>query len=107
MARTRRHPLPSVIGDKVVPAAEVRVLKVLVEIGQPAEIHEIEDRLDNTMSYGSIYSLLNRLKNQRELVERKEKIVQLGDGVAKRLIWYPCSKATEYFKNTEAASGEK
>lgn len=100
--RKRTRGQSVMIGSVKVPYSEAEVLKALVKIGEPADIPQIELQLDNQMSYNSIYSLLNRLTTQRELTERKEKMIQINNGVARRFFWYPRSSVVAYFKDMEA-----
>ena len=87
----------AIIRGVLVPASEVRVLKMLVNLGRPAIVPEIGQAMNNEMSDASLYSLLNRLSEQRRLVARQVVLVELHGTQLRRVMWSALQEATLFF----------
>lgn len=87
----------AIIGGVVVPATEVKVLQALVQIGRPATVPEMAKVLENTVSDASLYSLLNRLNEQRRLVAREAVELDVFGTKVRRVMWSARQAATSFF----------
>jgi hypothetical protein len=95
----------AIIGGVVVPAAEVEVLRTLVQMGRPAIVPEIAAAMNNKKSDASLYSLLARL-SERRLVARQVVEVDVLGTKLRRVMWNALQASTWFFTNTEAHSGD-
>jgi hypothetical protein len=91
----------AIIGGVVVPASEVLVLRSLVQIGRPATVPEIAKAMNEVMSDASLYSLLGRLAEKRELVSRDVVYVDVCGSSLRRIQWSAHQVATAFFKGSE------
>lgn len=90
----------AIIGGAVVPASEMKVLRVLVGFNKPATVPEIAKRMVDTVSDASLYSLLGRLNEKRRLVSRQVVEVEVHGTNLRRVTWQAHQAATDFF-NTE------
>lgn len=86
------------IGDVLVPATEVRVLGALVNIGRPATVPEIARALNDEISDASLYTLLGRLAEQRGLVAREERWIDVQGTRLRRIFWRPHDASRLHFR---------
>lgn len=87
----------AIIGDVMVPAAEVRVLHTLVKLGQAATVPQIAKAMNDEMSDASLYSLLGRLAAQRGLVSRETVSVDVHGTPLRRVLWSAHQAGTNFF----------
>jgi len=90
----------ALIGNVVVPPAEVKVLKALAVFDRPATVPEIAKALNSEFSDASLYSLLGRLAEKRRLVDRVDvNVVVPGTTTTlRRVTWRALPLATQTFK---------
>ena len=92
----------AIIGGEMVPAAEVMVLRTLVQLGRPAIVPEIAAAMGEKMSDASLYTLLARLDERRRLVARQTVAVKVHGTSLRRVVWVALQAATRFFSETEA-----
>ena len=95
MAKT----LAAIIEGVLVPAAEVKALRALVHLGQPATVPEIARSMNDELSDASLYTLLGRLAEQRGLVTREVVIVNVHGSALRRVVWRPHPASVRYFND--------
>jgi len=91
----------AIIGDVMVPASEVRVLRALVELNRPATVPEIATHMNDEISDASLYSLLGRLDQKRRLVARQVVEFDVQGTRLRRVMWTAHQVATSLLE-TEA-----
>jgi hypothetical protein len=77
----------AIIDGMIVPPAEVKVLKAVVEMGRPATVPELATALDDQFSDASLYTLLGRLADKRRLVARQDLLVEVHGTKLRRVVW--------------------
>jgi hypothetical protein len=99
----------ALIGNKIVPPSEVKVLRALTAFDRPATVPEIAKALNSELSDASIYSLLGRLAQKRRLVDRLvvEVVVPETTTTLRRVTWRALPLATQVFKKANYADIEK
>lgn len=91
----------AIIGGMVVPAAEVKVLKVLSTFRNPATVPEISKAMPSdskAVSDASLYSLLGRLYEKRRLVAREVVEVDVHGTKLRRVTWQAHQAARHFFE---------
>ncbi len=91
----------AIIDGVLVPAAEVSALKALVLMDRPATVPELARSMNDKMSDASLYSLLGRLAEQRGLVSREERLIEVHGSRLKRIFWRPNQASISYFGGSE------
>lgn len=88
--------VPAVIGGAVVPATEMFVLEVLVNLGKNVPVSEIAKEIGDSISDASLYTLLKRLQ-KRGLVDREDAELEVFGRTVKRVLWHGSQTATDYY----------
>jgi hypothetical protein len=91
----------AIIDGVLVPAGEVAVLRTLVKLGRPATVPEIAKAMSDAVSDASLYTLLGRLAEQRELVTRAERLIDVQGTTFRRIFWSPIQAAVTHFRQVE------
>ncbi|WP_148289875.1 MarR family transcriptional regulator [Ideonella sp. B508-1] len=99
----------ALIGNTIVPASEVKVLRALAAFDRPATVPEIAKALKGELSDASIYSLLGRLAEKRRLVDRKDVQVVVPETTTtlRRVLWRALPPATLALNAYEAFTKEE
>jgi hypothetical protein len=95
----------AIIGGKVVPSREVKVLKTLASMNRPATVPEIAAEMGEEMSDASLYSYLGRLEEKRRLVTRQVVEVEVHGTKLRRILWTPYQEVFTFFSTNN--NGEK
>lgn len=97
----------ALVGDHIVPGAEMKVLMGLFKLERPVTVRELANDLGNAFSEASLYSLLSRLDTKRHLVKRDEVHVEVTGTMLKRVLWAPVdavnTQLRAYFDAVESA----
>lgn len=99
----------AIIDGVLVPATEVTVLRALVALGHPATVPELAKSMNDKLSDASLYSLLGRLAEQRGLVTRAERLIEVHGTTFRRVFWSPNRAAINHFEvaNVVAEEGKR
>lgn len=95
----------AMIGDVIVPASEVKVLRALVGFDKPVSVPELSIVMDGEVSDASLYTLLGRLNEKRRLVSREVVELEVMGSKVRRVTWSAHKTATSFFERSDA--GEK
>ncbi|MDD5377338.1 MAG: hypothetical protein PHH16_04465 [Candidatus Gracilibacteria bacterium] len=93
----------AIINGHVVPCAEIKVLRILVQLNGGAIVPTIALRMDKEFSDASLYTLLMRLSN-RELVIREEVFPEVAGRPVRRVKWTACEEVIDFFVNSTEQS---
>ncbi len=97
----------ALVGDHIVPGAEMKVLMGLFKLERPVTVRELANDLGEAFSEASLYSLLSRLDTKRQLVNRQEVQVEVTGTLLKQVLWAPMDAVSKelraYFEAVESA----
>lgn len=96
----------AIIDGHVVPPAEVRVLRTLVQLARPAIVPEIAIAMHEKFSDASLYTLLGRLAEKRGLASREEATLEVFGRPVRRVRWTARQAAIAFFVNKELTDEE-
>jgi hypothetical protein len=94
----------AIIGNLIVPPAEVTVLRALAGLKAPATVAKISSVLERPMSDATVYVLLYRLKDKRKLVTCETVQVPVLDTSVSRVLWTPSKESIEFFDQADKLS---
>jgi len=99
----------ALIGNTIVPPAEVKVLRVLAAFDRPATVPEIARAMNRELSDASLYSLLGRLAEKRRLVDRKqvEVLVPETTTTLRRITWRALPLAVSTLNSNDATHNKE